>query len=77
MGGNTFITIIAIIWQIERRRWRRQEGFRVSICHEKFLLHLNQGSPPREGFLPPQEGRNPSRGGTGAQYNRRSDLPAK
>ena len=44
---------------------------------EKFLLHLNQGAPPREGFLPPQEGRNPSRGGTGAQYNRRSDLPAK
>ena len=29
---------------------------------EKFLLHLNQGAPPREGFLPPQEGRNPSRG---------------
>ena len=38
---------IAIIWQIERRRWRRQEGFRVSICHEKFLLHLNQGAPPQ------------------------------
>ena len=44
---------------------------------ENNLLHLNQGAPPREGFLPPQEGRNPSRGGTGAQYNRRSDLPAK
>ena len=38
---------IAIIWQIERRRQRRREGFRVSICHEKFLLHLNQGAPPQ------------------------------
>ena len=43
----TPVLIIAIIWQIERRRQRRREGFRVSICHEKFLLHLNQGAPPQ------------------------------
>ena len=32
-----------------RRRRRRRAGvrLRVSICHEKCLLHLNQGSPPR------------------------------
>ena len=46
-GAHLLAPTIAIIWQIERRRQRRREGFRVSICHEKFLLHLNQGAPPQ------------------------------